>query len=136
MIFPDGIPVFGDKAFRDKKCPKETLEQVTFVRRIRDRYPATFGALIFHVKNEGKRTWEQVARDKAEGMTTGAVDIVIPGRQSFLCELKRRDHTLSRIHDEQVAYLNAGQAAGAFACIALGADAAMGAFDCWVAANG
>lgn len=131
MIFPEGIPVFGDKAFRDKKCPKETLEQVTFVRRIRDRYPDSFGALIFHVKNEGKRTWEQVARDKAEGMTTGAVDIVIPGGQSFLCELKRRDHTLSKIHEEQVKYLNAGQASGAFACIALGADAAIDAFECW-----
>lgn len=62
-------------------------------------------------------------------MVTGAVDIVIPGNPSFVCELKRRDHTLSKIHDEQVEYLHAAKEAGAFVCIALGADAASAAFE-------
>lgn len=71
----------------------------------------------------------RAAKEKAEGMVTGAVDIVIPGNPSFVCELKRRDHTLSKIHDEQVEYLHAAKEAGAFVCIALGADAASAAFE-------
>ena len=133
MIFPEGITVYGDKSFRDKKCPKEALEQVTFFNKLRREYPASFGLIAVHVRNEGKRTAHQVARDKAEGMVTGAVDIMIPGGRTFLCELKRRDHTLSTIHDEQVDYLVAGQAAGAFSCIALGYQAAWEAFEEWLA---
>ncbi len=64
-------------------------------------------------------------------MATGATDIVIPARIPFVCELKRRDHTLSTIADEQLAYLRAAQAAGACACIALGVDAAWQAFEAW-----
>jgi len=69
-----------------------------------------------------------VAKEKAEGMTTGAADIIIPGNPSFVCELKRRDHTKSTLDPEQAKYLEQAQAAGAFVCIALGADAAMEAF--------
>jgi len=61
-------------------------------------------------------------------MTTGAADIIIPGNPSFVCELKRRDHTKSTLDPEQAKYLEQAQAAGAFVCIALGADAAMEAF--------
>lgn len=64
-------------------------------------------------------------------MATGATDIVIPAARPFVCELKRRDHTVSSIADEQLAYLRAAQAAGAYACIALGVDAAWEAFQHW-----
>lgn len=66
--------------------------------------------------------------EKSEGMTTGAADIIIPGAPAFVCELKRRDHTKSAISDEQLAYLEAAKEAGAWVCIALGADAAWEAF--------
>lgn len=131
MIFPEGIKVYGDKTFRNKKCPRETLEQVTFFNKLRREFPDSYGKIAVHVRNEGKRTSHQVAREKAEGMTTGAVDIFIPGGISFLCELKRQDHTLSTIHDEQRDYLLAGQRLGAFACIALGYAAAWEAFEEW-----
>jgi hypothetical protein len=87
--------------------------------------------LAIHPRNEGKRTHLQVAKEKSEGMTTGATDIVIPARVAFVCELKRRDHTLSSIAPEQLAYLRAAHAAGAYACIALGVDAAWEAFEDW-----
>jgi len=68
---------------------------------------------------------------KAEGLATGAPDIIIPGRRTFLCELKRRDHTKSAISDLQIRYLETAQSLGAFACIALGCEAALEAFDEW-----
>ena len=72
-----------------------------------------------------------LARHKAEGMTPGASDIVIPARVSFVCELKRRDRTKSEWQDGQIEYLAAAAAAGAFACVALGAAAAWEAFEVW-----
>ena len=132
MKFNEAIPVYGDTSYRNKKCPSEALEQVTFFNRIRKLYPDTYGLLAVHIKNEGKRTAHQAMKDKAEGMTAGASDIIIPGRTSFVCEMKRRDHTLSQWQDGQQEYILAAISAGAFACVALGADAAMEAFEKWI----
>lgn len=131
MKFPSNILVFGDQSFRGD-CPLEAAEQKTFVNQIRLRYPNTYGRLIVHNKNEGKRTPQQAARDKAAGMTKGAIDIIIPGGRSFLCEFKRKDHTKSSWQDGQIEYLEAGQKTGAFACVALGHEAAMEAFLCYL----
>lgn len=127
------VPVYGDPSWRGK-CPPETAEQVTFFSRLRRQYPDTWGRLAIHPRNEGKRTHHQVAKQKAEGMTPGASDIVIPGAPSFICELKRRDHTLSRWEDGQPEYLSAAKNAGAFVCVALGCDAAWEAFHEWLKA--
>lgn len=108
--------------------PSETLEQVTFFSRLRREYPDSWGLLGYHQRNEGKRTHARVSMEKAEGMTTGAADIIIPGAPAFVCEMKRRDHTQSTLSAEQLAYLMAAKQAGAFVCIALGADAAWEAF--------
>lgn len=123
MYLPNDIKVYGDLSYRGT-CPKETLEQVTFFSRLRRDYPDTLGKLAFHVRNEGKRTHLQAAKEKSEGLTTGAADIIIPGAPTFVCELKRRDHTQSEISTSQLAYLRAAQAAGCFVCIALGVEAA------------
>lgn len=131
MNLPPDIPIWGNVEFRGK-CPAETLEQVTFFARLRRAFPDSYGLLALHPRNEGKRTHLQAAKEKSEGMVTGATDIVIPGRPAFVCELKRRDHTVSRLAPEQMAYLRAANAAGAYACIALGVDAAWEAFLDWV----
>ena len=126
--------VYGDVKYRGK-CPREELEQVTFFSRIRNGFPGTYGALALHPRNEGLKVGGQiraVSKHRAEGMTPGAADIIIPGAVSFVCELKRRDHTLSKWQDGQVEYLTAAHEAGAFACVALGADAAWEAFEEWV----
>ena len=70
----------------------------------------------------------QAARHKAEGMTKGAPDVMIPGNPAFVCEIKRRDHTKSRWQDGQEDYLVTAKELGAFVCVALGADAAVNAF--------
>ena len=130
MKLPQDIPIWGNVEYRGA-CPKETLEQVTFFGRLRRAHPTSYGLLALHPRNEGKRTHLQVAKEKSEGMTTGATDIVIPASPAFVCELKRRDHTLSKLADEQLEYLRAAKAAGAYACIALGVDAAWEAFEDW-----
>lgn len=124
MRFPNWLHIEGDQTFRGD-CPTEQMEQITLIRRIRDRWPQTFGAVVVHVKNEGKRTHGQYAFAKAEGLTAGAPDIFIPGNPSILIELKRRDHTKSKWQEGQLGYLEAAHKLGACVCVALGADAAM-----------
>ena len=128
MKFPDNIAVYGVVDYRGD-CPLESIEQVTFFNRLRMRYPDTWGLIALHPRNEGKKGFRQVAKEKAEGMTKGASDVIIPASPSFVCEIKRRDHTKSKWQDKQLEYLNAAQEAGAFVCIALGADAAIDAFE-------
>ena len=123
------VPVYGDQTWRGK-CPSESLEQITFFNRIR-KIPI-YGVIALHPRNEGKRHYKQVTKERAEGMTTGASDIIIPGNPAFVCELKRRDRTQSSWQDGQVEYLGAALKAGAFACLALGADAAMEALEEWL----
>ena len=96
MYLPNDIKIYGNTEYRGA-CPKEALEQVTFFARLRRQYPDTLGLIGVHVRNEGKRNLLQAAKEKSEGMTTGAADIIIPGAPTFICELKRRDHTASSI---------------------------------------
>lgn len=128
------FPVYGDTSFRGK-CPTEALEQVTFFAMLRREYPATWGALAIHPRNEGlkeKGQFASVQRHAAEGMTKGAADIIIPGSPALVCEMKRRDHTQSAWQDGQVEYLTAAHEAGAFACVALGHEAAWKAVLEWI----
>lgn len=135
MIKPiPGIPIYGDLSYRDKKCPKESLEQITFVNRVRKEFPDTHGLTLFHAKNEGKLIngqFQEITKDKAMGMVKGCVDIHDHGNPSFCMELKRRDPTLSDISDEQIKYLLAAKNNGSFVCVALGCEAAWQAFNEW-----
>ena len=124
MIFYDWLHVAGDADFRGD-CPSETAEQVTFFNQLRKLYPNGLGKIAIHIRNEGNRTMYQTRREKYEGMVTGAADIVIPGKPCLVIELKRQDHTKSRLEKEQVEYLKAAQEAGAEVCVALGWKAAM-----------
>lgn len=128
MRLPPNIDVFGDKDFRGD-CPTETAEQIAFFGWIRREYPDSYGRIAVHIKNEGKRNHRQAARDKANGMTTGASDIVLPGAPALVIELKRQDHTKCKIDDDQIKYLLAAKKAGAVAVIALGCEAAIEAFN-------
>lgn len=128
------VPIYGDVFFRGA-CQPESLEQITFFSRLRREHPTTWGVLALHPRNEQQLRGGQhgaLARMKAEGMSPGAVDIIIPGAPSFVCEMKRRNRTKSKWQDGQREYLAAAQAAGAFACLALGADAAWQAFGEWL----
>jgi hypothetical protein len=130
MKFHPDIPVYGDIKFRGD-CACETVEAVTFFAKIRREYPDTYGLIATHIRNEGKRSFNQVSKQKAEGMTKGAPDIIIPGSPAFICELKRKDHTKSSWQDGQQEYLLAAKKEGAFVCVALGYEAAFEAFLSW-----
>lgn len=127
MKFPSNIPVYGDQKYRGA-CPSEAVEQVTFFSRLRLWYGDSYGLIALHPRNEGQRTWVKAAIERAEGMTKGAADVIIPADPAFVCEIKRRDHTKSQWQDGQQEYLNVAQEKGAFVCLALGADAAWDAF--------
>ncbi len=131
MKFPEFLRVYGDVSYRGD-CPSETVEQVTFFAWIRSEYPTTWGVLATHIRNEGQRTWRQAAYHKAEGMTKGAADILIPSRIPFVCEVKRRDHTKSKWQDGQLEYLEAAHDAGSFVCVVLGYEAAKVAVEDWL----
>lgn len=131
MKWPEWLKVYGDQSYRGD-CPTESNEQVTLFARIRKRWPDTIGRVAIHPRNEGKRTPGQVWHQKAEGMTDGASDVIIPGCPAFVLELKRRDHTASTWQKGQVEYLKAAHDMGAFVCVALGADAAIEAIECYI----
>lgn len=136
MKFPDWLPVYGDQAFRGK-CYLEHIEQTSIINRIRREFPDSWGRLVLHPRNEGlltKGQFSTVIKHKAEGMAVGASDIVIPAAPSFVCEVKRQDHTQSHWQEGQLDYLKAAQDAGAFACVALGAVGAWEAFTVWKSA--
>lgn len=133
MKFPEWLEVYGPQDYR-KECPLEGIEQITFFARLRAQYPDSYGLIALHPKNEGKRKgkqFRQLDRDKLLGLAPGAADIVIPARVSFVCEMKRRDHTLCGWQPKQLDYLLAAYEAGAFVCVALGCDAAWEAFEEW-----
>jgi len=128
MKFPRSIRVFGDKAFRGA-CPKESAEHRTAIKEIRERWPDTIGRLVVHPRNEGKRDYRQHTREYLDGLTAGASDIIIPGSPSLVIELKRKDHTQSRLSDKELDYLLAAKSAGSYAVIALGWEAVIDAVD-------
>jgi hypothetical protein len=130
LILPPDIPLWGDPTFRGK-CPVENAAQVTLFAFIRAQYPKTWGVLAFHPRNEGVRTIGQAKWQKAEGMTAGTVDVIIPAKVPLVMELKRKDHTKSSWQPGQLEYLRAAQAAGSYACIALGYEAAIEAVRYW-----
>ena len=128
------IPVYGDQTYRGK-CPPENVEQASFFAKLRREYPDTFGRIALHPRNEGlliNGQFQAVVKHQLEGLAKGAADVVIPGARTFICELKRCDHTLSKWQDGQIAYLEAAANAGAFVCVALGAAAAWEAFEGWL----
>lgn len=125
MKVPSWLRVYGDMDFRGK-CPLESAEQITLFNKVRSKHPQAL-----HPRNEGKRTNNQVKRQKAEGMTPGASDIIIPGSPCFVGELKRRDHTQSRWQPNQIDYLESCHKAGAFTCVAFGYEAMLEAIGEW-----
>src|SRR5699024_3719183 len=126
MRFPNWISVFGNRDYRGD-CPQELAEQITFFQWLRLQHPGLHRIAV-HPRNEGKRTYHQARMQRLEGaLNVGASDVIIPAAPAFVCEIKRRDHTKSRWQEGQQEYLKAAQDAGAFVCVALGADAAIDA---------
>jgi len=130
MKFNKDIKVYGDTSYRGD-CPKEDAEQITFFNILRRDYPE-IARLALHIKNEGKRTNAQAQKEKANGLLTGAPDLLVIGSPTLVIELKRLDHTKSRWQPNQQETLEEAQKSGAFACVALGHKAALEALKDWI----
>ena len=134
MKIPQDIKVFGDMSFRGD-CAKEDLELITFFNQLRIKYPK-LAKVAIHPDNEGLvfgTGFNNHTRQKAKGaIRNGAADIIIVGCPSFVCEIKRKDHTKSRWQDGQLDFLQTSQELGAFVCVALGYEAALEAVNNWI----
>jgi hypothetical protein len=128
------IKVYGNVDFRGD-CPLEDAELMTFFNQLRIKYP-DIAKVAIHPDNEGLilgTGHHHHIKQKAKGaIRNGASDIIIVGCPSFVCELKRQDHTKSRWQDGQLEFLEASQKQGAFVCVALGYEAALNAVNDWV----
>ncbi|HMY00149.1 MAG TPA: hypothetical protein PKC44_10295 [Agitococcus sp.] len=134
MKIPPHIQVFGDVCFMGD-CPTEDAELITFFNELAKLYPS-LAKVAIHPDNEGLVLGSghlHHARQKAKGaIKKGAADIIICGNPTFVCELKRRDHTKSRWQDGQLDFLEYGLKNGAFVCIALGYESALEAVKDWI----
>lgn len=135
MKFNKKIKVYGDLSFRDKKCPTEDAEQITFFNQLKKLYPE-WAELATHIKNEGKRNIRQVSKDKANGLNQGFADVIIIGSPVLYMEIKRQDHTLSSWQPTQEEKLIRANEIGAFSCVSLGHKAALEAVKDWIDAQG
>ncbi len=124
MKLPPQIQLFGTPDKTD--AASESQHAMTFFAKLRREYPQ-YGAIATHIRNEGKRSMAQVQKQKAEGLTTGTADIIIPANPPFVCELKSRSPRAT-ISSEQIEYLLNAQKLGAFACVAIGYEGAIEAF--------
>jgi len=137
MKIPQDIKVFGNMDFRGD-CAKEDLELITFFNQLRIKYPK-LAKVAIHPDNEGLvfgTGFNNHTRQKAKGaIRNGAADIIICGCPTFVCEMKRQDHTKSKWQDGQLDFLQTSQELGAFVCVALGYEAALQAVDTWIMKN-
>ena len=117
------------------ECPKEDAELITFFNQLKLHYPDLYNIAI-HPDNErliSGTGFNAQSRQKAKGaIKKGAADIVICGNPTFVCEMKRQDHTKSRWQDGQLEFLEYSLKNGAFVCIALGYESALEAVKDWI----
>ncbi len=134
MKIPPHIRTYGNMDFRGE-CPKEDAELITFFNQLKLNYPDLYDVAI-HPDNERLITgtgFNAQSRQKAKGaIKKGAADIIIVGSPSFVCEMKRQDHTKSKWQDGQLDFLQTSQKLGAFVCVALGYEAALQALNDWL----
>lgn len=128
------IKVYGNTNFRGD-CPNEDAELITFFNELKRLYP-DLARIAIHPDNEGLvlgSGHHHHIKQKAKGaIKKGAADIVICGNPTFVCEMKRQDHTKSRWQDGQLEFLEYSLKNGAFVCIALGYESALEAVKDWI----
>jgi hypothetical protein len=134
MKIPSWLPCYGDINYRGD-CPREDAELMTFFNELKRLYPH-LSAVAIHPDNEGLvigAAHNAHIKQKAKGaMKNGASDIVIIGSPTFVCEMKRQDHTKSTWQKGQLEFLEASKTNGAFVCVALGYVGAMQAVKDWI----
>lgn len=139
-----GVEIRGDVSFRGD-CKVEDAELSDFNNWLNYNYPQ-YSDLAFHVPNEftadkskGNAKFAHIANRKNKGVKSGICDyVVLPikkGAPAFLCEFKRKNIAESlktrqnkQHFENQLMLLSSQKAAGNFAIVALGFEAAKAAF--------
>lgn len=129
MNTPQWLPKFGNLP-RSKDNPHEDYVLSSLIARIRKDYPNSYGLVAFHVKNEGKRTGQQIKIDKLKGLTKGVSDLIIIGNPTLCLEIKRDNSC--QFEDGQLAFLEQAHKSGSFACLAIGYHGCIQAFEYWL----
>lgn len=108
--------------------PTESVEQQALFKwanMARGKWPEL--ELLYHVPNEGKRSYKTAARLKAEGLKSGVPDICLPvprgGHHGLYIELKRVKN--SRVTQDQLDWIEALIAQGYVAAVCRGCDEAI-----------
>ena len=131
-----GIMIYGDTGYRNKMCPLEDAELITFMNWLAREYPQ-FPAI--HIKNEKKRQGkdfvELAGERKKHSIVKGWVDITIAGFPTLFIEMKRLDHTLCTVDKEQITFMRRAGDVDCWAVVALGYVAAQQVFMEWLKEN-
>lgn len=108
--------------------PTESAEQQTlfqWAKMASGKWPEL--ELLYHIPNEGKRSYKTGARLKAEGLRSGVPDICLPvargGHHGLYIELKRIRN--SRVTKAQLDWIEALVAQGYVAAVCRGCDEAI-----------
>ncbi len=133
-----GIRIVGDEKFRGA-CPKEDAELVTLIGEWK-RDPYLQRVPVIHIPNEKKRRdrkdFAELKEQKMKGaFVPGASDIIAIGYPTLVIELKRQDPTQSATTQDQIDFMLASQAAGAWVFVALGYAAALRIARAWYKIN-
>ena len=133
MKIPQWLKTYGCMDFRGD-CPREDAELMTFFNELNRLHPQ-LALVAIHPDNEGLvlgSGHHHHIKQKAKGaIRNGAADIIIVGNPTFVCEMKRQDHTKSQWQNGQLEFLEASKKNGAFVCVALGYVAALLAVEEW-----
>lgn len=111
------------------KAPSESIEQITFFNQLRKHYPE-LSKIAIHIKNEGKKSIGEAMKDKAEGLVSGAPDIMIPGSPTLMIEMKKQSKS-ARVSQNQKDYMNNAVANGAMCFVCYGWEMAWVALEKW-----
>lgn len=113
------------------KCPLESTEAKKFWQW--SRYHPIAKLYLYAVQNGGYRNPREAKNQKDSGTRAGVSDYNLPyphnGKHGLWIELKRADKSVSRLTEEQAAWLAAMELLGHATCVAYGADEAIKAVE-------
>jgi hypothetical protein len=126
-LIEHGIPIYGDLTI-EGKTPSEKSECQTIVNETRRIYPE---AMFLHIKNEGKRTKQQMQFEASMGFLKGASDYIFIGNPMLCLEIKQANYKNSSIDTMQIQFLKKAKKSGCMVGVAFGWQGAMEAIKLW-----
>lgn len=120
------IKVFGE--LTKGNCPLEDTVCQTLINQQRKHFPSI---MMFHIKNEGKRTAQQMQKEQSIGFIKGASDYCLVGQPMGFLEVKRANYS-HKVKPEQERFLLQAQEKGAIVGVALGSQGCVDFLKYWL----